>query len=262
MRTSRGPRSRCGAGSHGAGCRGSRAHRSRRPRRRGAGTRSRGPRRRRAPARRRRAAAPAGSPPRWPERGAPTRRGWAARPSAQRATRRTPAEPVPRARAAACRRPGSVTDPLRSAESATASASSNGSTRVQSTTVRRGVVTPPRTSPSGRSAQCGSRPARWWGRRRLDRGRVTQAAVGGVLTFHPWWSAALRWESVAVRAAATPRCSATWGSAYRPRAVRSTVPRRTALRNPCGEWRAVSSDHVAQPPRAARVALTDVTPQA
>ena len=78
--------------------------------------------------------------------------------------------------------PRATTAPLRRAESATASASSNGSTRAQSRTVRNGGVTPRATTAAGRSAQCTTSPSRSSRRRCLLRRTVTHAAIRHVLT--------------------------------------------------------------------------------
>ena len=84
--------------------------------------------------------------------------GLAARSSACASTRRTASAPAPRTSIAS--RSARVTAPDRSAESAMASASSNGRIRAQSTIVRRGVVTPSSTWSSARLAQWTARPTR------------------------------------------------------------------------------------------------------
>ena len=147
--------------------------------------------------------------------------------------------------------------PPRSAESKTESASSNGRSRLQSTTVRTRLVTQPSTtSPSASVRQWTVARPRALLRSFRFAGIVTSGRSGVDLTFQPQCKAAVRCETVPVIRRATTLPSAAAGTAYTPRPGRTMEPsfRATAMCRQCTARRSSRQEHV--PPSRSTMSAT------
>ena len=170
------------------------------------------------------------------------------RPSAWAATRLRRAEPGPRA-AAAIARSRATGKPSRSAESATASASSNGSRRPHIASVVVAFVASPSTCVSSRSVHVSVMRVRRASLIRRSLGTATWGTAGTTLTFQPWARAAETRHTWPVTMSASSVPSWTPGTAYRPLLTLTSSPAASADSSARREVRRTSRSRVATPPR-------------